>query len=132
MVIHMDVNALKKVTANSDYGISGVAAEKPRVTPAEAAKAKHADVARQAENPNDENMALTNEEVRELTEALNKFMTSMNADLQFALHEKTKSLMVQLVDPKSQQVIKEFPQHEFLDMVARISEYVGALVDKKV
>ncbi len=131
MVIHMDVNALKKVTANPDYGISGVAAEKPRFTPAETAKAKQADSVKQ-EKTGDEGMSLTHEEVRELTEALNKFMTSMNADLQFALHEKTKSLMVQLIDPKNQQVIKEFPQHEFLDMVARISEYVGALLDKKV
>jgi flagellar protein FlaG len=58
-------------------------------------------------------------------------MEALNADLQFVLHEKTNRMMVKIVDIKTQKVLKEFPPHELLDTLAAISEYVGALLDKK-
>ncbi len=61
----------------------------------------------------------------------NKFFQMMNVDLQFSLHEKTQRLMVKLVDVKENKVLKEFPPEEFLNMVARIQEYVGVLLDKR-
>lgn len=60
-----------------------------------------------------------------------KFFQMMNVDLQFSLHEKTQRLMVKLVDTKENKVLKEFPPEEFLNMVARIQEYVGVLLDKR-
>ncbi len=39
--------------------------------------------------------------------------------------------MVRLVDDKTQKVLKEFPPHEFLDMIAKIREHVGILLDTK-
>jgi len=72
------------------------------------------------------------EDLQEMTEALNKFMQSMNADLKFTVHDKTQQLMVQLIDIAEQKVLKEFPPRDFLDMVAKIREYVGALLDKRV
>ncbi|MDT8903914.1 flagellar protein FlaG [Anaeroselena agilis] len=74
----------------------------------------------------------TPEEMENVTDAMNKFMESLNADLQFAIHEKTNRMMVRVVDVKTHKVLKEFPPHELLDTLAAISEYVGALLDKKV
>lgn len=73
----------------------------------------------------------TNEELLPITKELNKFMTYLNADIQFSLHEKTKQLMVKVVDIKEQKVLREFPPEDFLDMVANIREYIGILLDKK-
>ena len=67
-----------------------------------------------------------------VTNELNNFMQSMNTDIQFLLHTKTSILMVQVEDSKTHKIIKECPAHELLDMVARIREYVGILLDKKV
>jgi flagellar protein FlaG len=72
------------------------------------------------------------EDLERITDETNKFMQMINTDLQFSVHEKTKQLMVQVVDTKEQRVIKEFPSHEFLDTMAKIREYVGFLLDKKV
>lgn len=74
----------------------------------------------------------TSDDVRVMTEALNKFMQALEADLQFAMHDKTQQLMVRLVDTKDHKVLKEFPSSEFLDVIAKIRDYVGALLDKKV
>ncbi len=74
---------------------------------------------------------LSKEDTKSLTEALNHFMALQGADLQFSYHEKTERMIVKLVDAKTNEVLREFPPKEFLDMVARIQEYLGALVDKK-
>lgn len=75
---------------------------------------------------------LTHEDIDQITDGLNKFMKTINADLHFAIHEETQRLMVQVVDTKDQRVIKEFPPRELLDTLAAISDYVGILLDKRV
>jgi flagellar protein FlaG len=86
----------------------------------------------QMEKQEKDEKKLTREDVNQLTEHLNKFMKSVNTDLQFELHEETKRMMVRFVDRKDQHVIKEFPPHELLDTLAAIRDYVGILLDKKV
>lgn len=74
---------------------------------------------------------LQKNELLNVNHQLNKFMTLINADIQFELHEKTKQLMVQVVDTKEHKVLKEFPSHEMLDVLANIRDYVGVLLDEK-
>jgi len=78
-----------------------------------------------------ENKRLEREDIVPVVEEMNKFMQAVNTDLQFAIHEKTNQMMVQMVDAQTQRVVKEFPAHELLDMVAKIREYVGFLLDEK-
>lgn len=74
----------------------------------------------------------TKEDVNQLTEHLNKFMKTINTDLQFEVHEGTKRMIIRFVDQKDHRVIKEFPPRELLDTLAAIRDYVGLLLDKKV
>lgn len=72
----------------------------------------------------------TAEELENITEQLNNLMLSMNNDIAFALHEDTKTLMVRVEDSKTHKIIREVPSGEFLDMVVKIRDCIGALVDK--
>ncbi|MDQ7096246.1 flagellar protein FlaG [Desulfosporosinus sp. PR] len=72
------------------------------------------------------------QQVKKMTEAMNQFVESMNSTIRFKIHEKTNELMVQVVDPTNNKVLKEFPPHEFLDTIAAIRDYVGVLLDKKI
>ena len=72
------------------------------------------------------------EEVTQMTEALNKFFQAMDANIRFTIHEKSNQLMVQVVDRANDKVLKEFPPSEFLDTIAAIRDYVGILLDKKI
>lgn len=91
-----------------------------------AKSAKNCDYLKQAEiNP------LNRDDAEQVTDRMNKLMELMNTDLQFSLHEKTKRLIVQMVDKRDGTVLKEFPPHELLDTIANIQEYVGMLLDKK-
>lgn len=69
--------------------------------------------------------------VPQTVEAVNQFLDLMNADLRFSLHQKTNRIMVQLVSEKDQKVLREYPSKEFLDMIARIRDFVGIFMDKK-
>ena len=72
------------------------------------------------------------EDVTQMTEAMNRFVEAMDANIRFMIHQKTNELMVQVVDQDSKKVLKEFPSHEFLDTMAAIRNYVGILLDKKI
>lgn len=69
---------------------------------------------------------------QDVTDKLNDFMESMNTDLRFQLHSKTGELMVQVVDNKTHKVLREAPSHEYLDLVASLRQYIGAILDKKI
>ncbi|MPL97841.1 hypothetical protein SDC9_44036 [bioreactor metagenome] len=71
------------------------------------------------------------EQMKTVTDEMNKLMQMLDTDLQFALHERTNRLMVQIYDTKEQKILREYPAHELLDTLAAIHEYVGILLDKK-
>jgi len=73
--------------------------------------------------------------MEELTPALEKLAKTapvFNCRFQFRIHEATKRIMVQVIDQESGEVVNEIPPEKILDLVARIQELVGLLVDKKV
>lgn len=80
----------------------------------------------------EETNRLSKEDVEGMTESLNDFMQSLNTDIKFVLHQKMDMLMVQVVDNKSHKVLREAPPKELLDVMARVRDFVGALLDKKI
>jgi flagellar protein FlaG len=79
----------------------------------------------------DETSHLKKEDIENITDGLNDFMQSINTDIKFVLHQKTDTLMVQVVDMEKHKVLREAPPKELLDVLARIRDFVGALLDKK-
>ncbi len=65
---------------------------------------------------------------RALKELTNK---QANFQSQFGIHEGTDRLMIKIVDKKTKDVIKEFPSEKMLDMIAKVWEYSGLVVDEK-
>ena len=74
----------------------------------------------------------TAEELKTMSYAMNRFVEMLTADLKFEVHEKTHEIMVKFVNTKTGEVLKEYPPKEYLDMIARIRDYVGMVIDKKI
>ena len=70
------------------------------------------------------------QELQDVTEHLNAFMRAIDTNVKFVLHAKTNQLIIQVEDTRTHKTLKECPARELLDMVARIKDYVGGLVDK--
>ena len=46
-------------------------------------------------------------------------------------HDKTNRVTIKIVDRDTKKVIKEFPPEKTLDMIAKVWELAGLLVDEK-
>jgi flagellar protein FlaG len=70
-------------------------------------------------------------DVIEAIEKANKAISSSNRVLEFSIHERTKEIMVKVVDSETKEVIREIPPEKVLDMVAKLWELAGILVDER-
>lgn len=69
--------------------------------------------------------------VEESVENMNRELKSMETNLRFSIHKKTKQIMVKIIDSNTNEVIKEIPPEKIVDMVAAMMERAGLLLDKR-
>lgn len=72
----------------------------------------------------------TNEQIKKAVEQLNKKLTA-NSEAVFGIHEATNRVTIKIVDKETKEVIKEVPPEKTLDMIAKVWEIAGILVDEK-
>lgn len=72
------------------------------------------------------------------SEPLKKAIAEMNRRISgkeeaiFGVHEDTNRIMIKIVDKETKEVVKEFPPEKTLDMIAKVWEIAGILVDEKL
>lgn len=71
----------------------------------------------------------TNEQIKKAVEELNKKM--QNSEAVFGIHEATNHVTIKIVDKETKETIKELPAEKTLDMIAKVWEMAGILVDEK-
>ena len=72
----------------------------------------------------------TDEQIRKAVEKLNKSMP--NSEAVFGIHERTNRVTIKIVDKGTKEVIREFPPEKTLDMIAKVWELAGILVDERL
>lgn len=78
----------------------------------------------------EEKIQADNAKVHKAITEMTKKMSS-NAEAVFGIHEKTNRVTIKMVDKETKKVIKEFPPDETLDMIAKVWEIAGIMVDEK-
>lgn len=71
----------------------------------------------------------SNEQIKKAVDKLNKNMT--NTEAVFGIHEKTNRVTIKIVDKETKEVIKELPPEKTLDMITKVWELAGILVDER-
>jgi flagellar protein FlaG len=61
----------------------------------------------------------------------NKALVAAQRELEFSVHEKTKDIIVRVINTETKEVIREIPPEKILDLVASILEMAGLLVDER-
>lgn len=51
--------------------------------------------------------------------------------LEFSIHDKTKQLIVKVIDRNTNEVVREIPSEKVLDIIAQVEEYMGLFIDEK-
>ena len=71
----------------------------------------------------------TQAKIKKAVEEINKKANSSEAV--FGIHEETNRVTIKIVDKQTKEVIKEFPPDKTLDMISRVWEMAGLMVDEK-
>lgn len=82
-----------------------------------------------AGNQNAEQQQAANEKVKKAVEQLNRNMP--HSEAVFGIHDGTNRVMIKIVDKDTKEVIKEFPPEETLDMIEKVWELAGIMVDER-
>lgn len=76
-----------------------------------------------------ENTEAENEAIKKMVDNINKNMK--NGEAVFGIHEGTNRVTIKIVDKDTRKTIKELPPEKTLDMIAKVWEMAGILVDEK-
>lgn len=77
------------------------------------------------------------ENTKENPELIKKSIDSLNRNINqnteavFGIHEGTNRVTIKIVDRQTKEIIKELPPEKTLDMIERVWELAGILVDEK-
>lgn len=77
------------------------------------------------------NAQTTPDQLRKMIEEMNKKINNSNEIAMFGIHEDTNRVMIKIMDKDTKEVIKEFPPEKTLDMIAKLWEMAGILVDER-
>ena len=71
-----------------------------------------------------------NSQIRKAVDEINK--KAHNSEAVFGIHEATNRVTIKIVDKYTKKVLKEYPPEKTLDMIAKVWEMAGLLVDQKL
>jgi len=83
-----------------------------------------------AQNSFQQQATTNNEQLKKAIEQFNS-STGNNSEAVYGIHEGTNRVTIKIVDKDTKKVIKELPPEKTLDMIARVWEMAGILVDEK-
>ena len=70
-------------------------------------------------------------ETRKVVAEVQERLDTMGTRLQLTLNKDPNSIVVQVLDRKSGELIRQFPPKELLDLQKKLSDLVGILFDEK-
>lgn len=71
-----------------------------------------------------------NSQIRKAVDEINK--KAHNSEAVLGIHDATNRVTIKIVDKDTKKVLKEYPPEKTLDMIAKVWEMAGLLVDQKL
>ena len=82
-----------------------------------------------SDNNRQENSGTNSDTIKKAVENMKKNMN--NTEAIFGIHEGTNRVTIKIIDRTTKKVIKELPPEKTLDMIEKVWEMAGILVDEK-
>ena len=71
-----------------------------------------------------------NTQIKKAVDEINKKV--QNSEAIFGIHDATNRVTIKIIDKDTKKVLKEYPPEKTLDMIAKVWEFAGLLVDQKL
>ncbi len=132
----INVNAVTNYNNNSSTQSSGTV-EKIKTPVAPSVQTKVTEIRPEQSNYTDfvhkpeQELSLDERNWIALIERANKAIIGANKTFEYSIHEKTKQIMVKVINSETKEIIREIPPEKILDLVARMWEVAGIIVDER-
>lgn len=87
---------------------------------------------KEAEKANQTSQAasqLSTQDVTEILESFQEFSQAIQTKLNFSVHEENNEIIVRVVDKETNQLIRQFPSDEMLDLQDKMRDLAGFLLN---
>lgn len=101
------------------------------VTPALSDSTRNTEPAYPNEPETGEADGKTARRIKDAIDQVNKKMKPTKTKCEFSYHEETKRVSIKVIDEETEEVIREIPPEETLEMLTKMWELAGLLVDEK-
>ena len=85
-----------------------------------------------SENPRNQATKLTKKDVEDMVEALEDFANTVQTRLNFTIDDGTEDVVVRIMDKETDEVIKQFPAEEILELREKMQDLSGLLFSTNV
>ena len=65
-----------------------------------------------------------------MTKELNELMSRLNCNLRFQYHKEVDTMSVQMIDKKTNEVLKEVPPEDMIQHMIKAKDWLGAFLDQ--
>lgn len=74
---------------------------------------------------------ISEKDIKKAVEKLNSFIYDEGTHAEYSIHKEMHRIMIKIIDNETDKVILEVPPKKIVDMVAKMCELAGVLLDKK-
>ncbi|WP_054942259.1 flagellar protein FlaG [Paenibacillus ihuae] len=78
------------------------------------------------------NVSIADEQLIRTIERAVKSLQGPQTTLEISIHEKTHDIMVKVMNKETGELIREVPPEKTLDLVAKMMEIAGLLIDERI
>jgi len=71
------------------------------------------------------------EQLREVASAFGEAVTLINRGVRFRIDDQSEQIITQVVDRDTDEVIRQIPPQELLDISQRLRDFIGMLIDQR-
>jgi flagellar protein FlaG len=127
----MDINSTTNYLQTSSNRVtdsqSGQPSEKKITTDAAAAMLP----VRELIHKDKSELSISDEIVVKAIEKANKAIEGVGKRFEYSVHKKTGDIIVKVINKDTNEVIREIPPEKIIDLVAKLQEIVGVIIDER-
>ncbi|TAH69452.1 MAG: flagellar protein FlaG [Anaerolineaceae bacterium] len=83
------------------------------------------------QDDNKESSAASGQHIKSEISKANKRLKSHNTKCEFSYHEETRRVTIKVMDKETEEVIREIPPEKTLEMIEKMWELAGFLIDER-
>ncbi len=133
-IVNQHLSSPLAVEQTKEKSSSNISEQYPKTEKSESAQhvkngEKAQSLVRDAEELNKADVS--KEQLEVLAEKLQDFVSSLNKGLQFSVHEESGRDVIKVIDRESDEVVRQYPSEEVLELVAKLSDAAGNFINSK-